>query len=298
MTNKDKQTWSDYKVKKINIEQIPYSERFSRLSDAPESLYYRGQVSVSTLKNCIAVVGSRRMSRYGRLVTENIVSALVSSGVTIISGFMYGIDTVAHQIAVDQKGRTIAVFGCGINQIYPLENDKLYTSILKHGGIVCSEYIPEQKPKMWMYTRRNRIVAALANLGVVVIEASVKSGSLITANYASKLQRTIYAVPGPVNSSTSEGTNWLIKTGKAKMITSAEDICDVENRKKLTTITRPLSPVESKIFKILKLEGTPLALDEIVILSGLKVSEISTQISIMHLKGVLEEIGGKYALKQ
>jgi len=289
--------WVEYPEQSIDIDNINYPRDLNKLTDPPTTLYYRGTLSKSILRRCLAIVGSRRMSRYGKAAAERLTGDLVAAGVTIVSGFMYGVDAVAHSVAVEGKGRTIAVLGSGINQIYPPDHDILYTSILENGGVVLSEFKPEQKPKPWMYAKRNRIVAALANMGVIVIEASVKSGSLITADYANKLQRPVYALPGPINSSTSEGTNWLIKTGKAKLITNINDIKGIKKLKKEKLKNNsPLSPVESKILEILKIEGAPLSADEIVALSGMTISEVSMQISMMHLKGLLSEVDGKYAV--
>ena len=289
--------WTDFQVQRASIDQEAYPRRIKELSDIPKEIYYRGKLDNSLLENCIAIVGSRAMTRYGRLVTEKIVSSLVQSGVTIISGFMYGIDAVAHRVAVQEKGRTIAVLGSGINQIYPPDHDSLYTQILRENGVAMSEFKPEQKPKPWMYAKRNRIVAALANLGVIVIEASVKSGSLITADYANKLHRTVYAVPGSINSTASEGTNWLIKTGNAKLITSADDIKGIKKIKSQIKTSTQLSPVKNEILEILKKEGTPLAMDELVVISGLSVVEVSKQLTMMNLQGLIDEVNGKYAVK-
>lgn len=287
-----------YPVHTVDIEQESYPSSLNELRDPPLQVYYRGNLDSNILKNCVAIVGSRNISRYGRQVAEQLTEELVLQGITIISGFMYGIDAVAHSTAVAGKGRTIAVFGSGINQIYPPDHENLYTSILRENGAILSEYDPEQKPKPWMYAKRNRIVAALANMGVIVIEASEKSGSLITAEYAIKLRRSLYAVPGPINSDTSKGTNWLIKTGKAKLITDVSDIKGIINIIKEKIESSPsLSPSESKIYNVLKNEGTPLAVDEISILTGIETSQVSMQISLMHLHGLLDEVNGKYAVK-
>ena len=293
--------WTDYSIQTVEYDQKNYPRRIKEVGDVPRKLYYRGDLNNELLSNCVAIVGSRRMSRYGRSVAERFASDLVSHGVTVISGFMYGIDIVAHSTTVEEMGRTIAVIGGGIDNIYPADCEKLYTAILREKGVILSEFSPEQKPKPWMYAKRNRIVAALANLGVIVIEAGEKSGSLLTAEYAIKLRRPLYAVPGQINSETSKGTNWLIKSGKAKLITSVEDISGMnklkinnfENKK----MSSPLSPSKNVILDLLKTEGTPLAMDEIVHMTGLGVTEVSSQISLLHLQGLVDEINGKYAVK-
>jgi DNA processing protein len=289
-------TLNDYPIIQINNGDSQYPSRLLDLKDAPESIYSRGNFDDDIFANCIAIVGSRTMTRYGRQVAEKWSEYFAMSGVTVVSGFMYGIDTVCHQATIANKGRTIAVFGCGISQIYPPDNDKLYTSILESKGLILSEYKPEQKPKPWMYAKRNRIVAALANLGVLVIEASVKSGSLITADFAIKLRRTVYAVPGPINSSASEGTNWLIKTGKAKLVTNPEEIIK-NNKVKTKNNSTQLSPFKNTILELIKSEGTPLAMDELITLSGLSATEVSKQLTLLNLQGLIDEENGKYAAK-
>lgn len=289
-------TLNDYPIRRLDMEHERYPKVLKKLRDAPKTIFYRGNLDEDILKSCVAIVGSRAMTRYGRQVTEKFTEDLVNSNITVISGFMYGIDAVAHEVATRKKGRTIAVLGSGINQIYPSDHEKLYTSILRENGVVMSEFNPEQKPKPWMYAKRNRIVAALANMGVIVIEASVKSGSLITAGFANKLYRTVYAVPGPITSSASEGTNYLIKTQKGKLISSVEEIKGVKKTKNKNT-SPSLSPGKNKILEVLINEGTPLAMDEIVALSGQSVVEVSKQLTVMNLQGLIDEFNGKYALK-
>src|SRR3989344_1792126 len=149
-----------------------------------DKYFYRGNWNEKIFKKSIAIVGSRRMTRYGREVIDKFVSAFVAEGVTTISGFMYGVDTEVHQKTVDYGGKTIAVFGCGLDVIYPAENEKLYKEIIKTGGSVVSEYEDNAKPHLWKFPQRNKIVVNLASLGVLVIEAGENSGSLVTAKIA------------------------------------------------------------------------------------------------------------------
>lgn len=189
-----------------------------------DKYFYRGEWSEEIFKKSIAIVGSRRMTRYGKEVVDNFIASFVANGATTISGFMYGVDTEVHQKTVDYGGKTVAVFGCGLDVIYPLENEKLYQQILETGGLTISEYEASAKPHLWKFPQRNKIVASLASLGVLVVEAGDKSGSLITAKLAKKMGKKVYAVPGPITSSTSEGTNVLIKEGEAIMVTEPGDI--------------------------------------------------------------------------
>ena len=238
------------------------------------------------------------MTRYGRDVVDKFVSVFVAEGITTISGFMYGVDTEVHQKTVDYGGRTIAVFGCGLNVIYPPENRKLYEEIIKSGGSVVSEYDDDAKPHLWKFPQRNKVVAGLASLGVLVVEAGEKSGALITADLARKMKKKVYAVPGPITSRISVGCNNLIKSGEAIMATSAGDILKIKS----TTIhsspstVHGLSPQEAKIYKVLQLE--PLDIDEIAMKIEGNIVEIGSVLSIMSLKGLLTESGGKYYLSK
>ena len=185
---------------------------------------------VHLFNNCLAVVGSRRLTHYGEQAIERIVGEIAmarldsarQAGITIVSGFMYGGDALAHQIAVRVGGRTIAVMPCGIDRISPEDQEELYNDIIENNGMIISEYEGDMTPALWTYPRRNRIVAGLSQ-AVLVVEAGEKSGSLITANLAKKFGRKIFAVPGPITSSVSKGTNMLIKQG-AEMVTDAGDI--------------------------------------------------------------------------
>lgn len=256
--------------------------------------YYRGDWDERIFKKSIAVVGSRRMTRYGKETVDKFVSSFVANGVTTISGFMYGVDTEVHQKTVEYGGKTVAVFGCGLDVIYPPENEKLYQQILETGGLVVSEYEPPAKPHLWKFPQRNKIVASLPSLGVLVVEAGDKSGSLITAKLAKKMGKKVYAIPGPITSSVSEGCNNLIKEGDAIMATNASDILKMKNKKsKIQPKNQNFSnALEEKIYKVLQLE--PLEIDEITSRIGRSVVEIGSALSIMGIKGFITESGGKY----
>ncbi|OGM26736.1 DNA protecting protein DprA [Candidatus Woesebacteria bacterium RIFCSPHIGHO2_01_FULL_39_28] len=284
--------WKDWPIKKLD------GSFFKKIYKPPKVIYYRGNINPKIFEKSLAIVGSRRMTRYGKEVIDRFIPELVTNNVTIISGFMYGVDTQAHKKTVEYGGITVAVFGSGINICYPPENDKLYTCILEKGGVVLSEYEPDSKPQLWRYPQRNRIVAGLASLGVLVIEAGEKSGSLITAEYAQKQGKKIYAVPGPITSSLSTGTNLLIKNGIAKIATEARDMIGSKNPKlknsKLPSKPSNLNDKEKKIYTALNLE--PLSADEIARNLNLDISEVSTILSLMSLRGILTESVGKFYL--
>ena len=201
-----------------------YPELLKLIRDAPKQLYFKGNWYNEIFENCLAVVGSRRMTSYGKQMIERLIGEIAFSGITIVSGFMYGVDATSHKAAVRVGGRTIAVMPCGINIISPEYQKDLYQEILDNNGLIISEYEKDLMPALWTYPRRNRIVAGLAK-AVLIVEAGPKSGSLITANYAKKFKRKLFALPGPVTSEVSKGTLQLIKEG-AEMVTSARDILD------------------------------------------------------------------------
>lgn len=275
-----------------------------------KKLNYRGEDPNSLIQNSIAIVGSRQMTRYGRDVVDRFVCDLVSNGITTISGFMYGVDTEVAKKTLEYGGHHIAVFGCGLDHIYPPENKKLYDEIIKSGGSVVSEYEDSAKPSIWKFPQRNKIVVNLASIGVLVIEAGENSGSLVTAKLAKKAGKKVWAVPGPINSRVSIGCNSLIKSGEAQMATCVADILkivtlrdknftpkgvtELKIRGEKNNIILDKSSIEYKIFDVLKAE--PSDIDELARKLSLSVVEIGTTLSIMGIKGLVTESGGKYYL--
>ncbi len=258
--------------------KLPELRRLTDLSDPPKELYYQGRWDPEIFKNCVAVVGSRRISEYGRRAIEKIVPKLVFDKKTVVSGFMYGTDQYAHQVCLDSGGKTIAVLGWGIT--FPLTgyDARLADQIVKNGGLVLAEW-ENQKPALWTFPRRNRIVAALCQ-EVVIVEAAAQSGSLITARIATTLGRTLWAVPGPITSRTSVGTNNLVAKGLARMWLGEEEM------KQLSFDDPVLAALES--------EG--LTPDEMARKIALPVAEIGAKLTLHTLSGEVVERGGKYFL--
>jgi len=257
--------------------------------------FYRGNWDEKLFKNSIAIVGSRQMTKYGQFVIDKFVSDFVINGVTTISGFMYGVDAEVATKTVEYGGKHIAVFGCGLDTIYPAENEKLYSDILESGGLVVSEYEPKAKPHLWKFPQRNKIVVDFSSIGVLVIEAGLKSGSLVTAELAKKAGKKVWSVPGPINSRVSEGCNELIKSGDAVMATAAMDIAKLQTKPHFVKATQDrsnLNETELKIHQALQLE--PLEIDEIAVKLSANVVEIGTTLSLMAIKGLVTESGGKY----
>ena len=281
----------------VTIDDKKYPKLLKKIGrDAPKRLYYKGVWDKEIFNNCLAVVGSRHLTTYGRQVTERLGTELAAAGITIVSGFMYGGDEAAHRAAVRAGGRTIAVMPCGIERIHPEYQQDLYYDILNNKGLIISEYDGDQMPVNWMYPRRNRIVAGLSQ-ATLVVEAGLKSGTLITANFARKFGRKIFAVPGPITSEVSKGTSQLLKEG-AGLVTSAKDILDFFGVSGLRSLASkkeaklPGGDIEQKILEYLRRE--PLDTDALARNFGAPVSKISVMLSMMQLRGLIKQEGSKY----
>lgn len=248
----------------------------------PKGLWYEGDISLLTGK-CVCIVGSRRLTDYGRRVIEKMTAILVEEGNPIISGFMYGTDQAVHREVIKCGGKTAAVLGWGIKQKLEDSDLKLANEIIATGGIILSEW-DYQLGALWTFPRRDRIMAALAS-DIYVVEAAMRSGSLITAEWGTKLQRRIWAVPGPVTSKVSEGTNWLIDQGLAKVWTGTKDRVVIS---KVEESNKELADLYSV------LENEQLSADEIARKLNKPVAEIGAQLSLLELEGKVSERGGKY----
>lgn len=261
-----------------NWEKRKELKRLLDLSTLPKKLYFEGTWKNEIFERCTAVVGSRKMTDYGARVVEKIIPQLISQGQTIVSGFMYGVDQYAHQIAVEGGGVTIAVLGWGIINKLTSDDAKLAKKIIDSGGLLLSEW-QDQKGAHWTFPLRNRIVAALCQ-DIIVVEAAENSGSLITARAGLRLKRQVWAVPGPITSRTSRGTNRLIAEAKAKMWLGDSQM------------QIPLSPTSDPLLAILESEA--LTADELSRKLNLPVSELGAQLSLLLLSGQIMEKGGKY----
>jgi len=256
-----------------------------------KTLYYLGNWNEKIFEKTVAIVGSRKMTRYGREVVDKIMPELVAQKVTIISGLMYGVDEYAHRQCLSLGGKTIGIAGWGLD--YKIENS-LNREIIDHNGLIISEYEPDFLPTVWSFPQRNKIVARLATMGVIVIEAGIKSGSLITAKIARQIGKTVWSVPGPINSPTSEGTNYLIKNNLAKMLTDTSDLFSKKILNEQLDIFENIDETEKKIIKSIK-DGQQ-TVDEIVRDTGLNISEIAVKLSLMSMNNKIEEEAGKYYL--
>jgi len=288
--------FTNWPIKKISLKNKNYPTVLKKIKNPPKILYYRGRFSQKILQKTLAIVGSRKITGYGQKVIDQFIPSLVAEEVTIISGFMYGVDSEAHINCLKYGGKTIAVFGCGLNYIYPPENKKLYLKILESGGLVLSEYRLETKPQLWTFPQRNRIISGLTTLGVLIIEAGEKSGSLITARLAKEQNKPLWAVPGPITSSVSLGTNNLIKNNQAKMALEANNILNKKSfRKSKGLETKPnLNPLEKQIYQLLERE--PLTIDEIARKTKQNVIKTGEILTFIVLRGLISEKDGKFSL--
>jgi len=279
-----------YGVKVFTWHDEDYPSRLKEIYDYPPLLYVRGSILPED-EWCLAVVGTRRATVYGRQVTEEIVADLARSRITIVSGLAKGIDSIAHRSALDAGGRSIAVFACGLDTVYPAENANLARSIIQQGALI-SEYPLGTRPKADNFPRRNRIMSALS-LGVLVVEAGEISGAMITAHLALEQNREVFAVPGSILSPASRGTNHLIQEG-AKLVSAYTDILEELN---LTAVAHqieikeviPASDTESMLLKQLCAE--PTHIDEVCRSSSLPMSTVSSTLAMMELKGLVKQVG-------
>ena len=236
-----------------------------------------------------AIVGTRKPTSYGIQVARKFAYELTKAGFVIVSGMAMGIDTIAHQAALDAEGSTIAVLGCGVNVVYPAVNQRLYENIIKTNGAVISEFPPDQTVLKGLFISRNRIISGLSR-GVLIAEGGEYSGALITAKYAGIQGKDVFAVPSPINSDMSKAPNLLIKQG-AKLVTTVEDIYEEFNMKitpkKKEDIRKDLNEIGKLIFDILS--KNPQTVDSLAIDLRKTVPEILNAISIMEIEGVVEK---------
>jgi DNA processing protein len=202
-----------------------FSELLRQVPDCPEKLYCLGNIDLLWEKKVVAVVGSRKMSGYGKLMVEKIVTGAVGSDFVVVAGMALGVDAWVHEVCLKNKGKTIAVLAGGVERARPMANQQIYQNIIKAGGLIVSEDKEGEVIDKNSFLRRNRIVAGLS-LGVVVVEGERKSGTLNTASWAGKYGREVMAVPGKVGDGLSEAPNWLIKNG-AGLVENFSDIAEI-----------------------------------------------------------------------
>ena len=282
----------------LTFEDPEYPTNLREIFDPPFVIYGAGRPEILG-EPSVAVVGARRPTPYGRAVAEKLAKDLAASGLVVVSGLARGIDSIAHWGALD-SGKTVAVLGSGLDDIYPGENKGLFRKIIQNGAVI-TEFPPEMPPFSFHFPLRNRIISGLS-LATVVVEATRQSGSLITARLSLEQNRDVMAVPGSLSSDLSRGTNWLIKSG-AKLVETWEDVVEElpsplresllsrrteENRK-----MPALSPEEKKVFDRLTVE-TLTHIDDLVEAADASVSEMLGVLLNLELKGVVRQAPGKF----
>ena len=270
-----------------------YPQKLKWISDPPDFLFYKGSLDILKNTKSVAIVGTRAATNYGKNITKKISSMLAEHGIVIVSGLAAGIDSYAHEGTLN-KGKTVAVLGTSIDTIYPISNEKLVKEIIKNDGLIISEYPPGIISQPWFFPQRNRIISALSD-AVIVIEGDTQSGSLITARFAVKQGKPLFALPGPIDSPMSNGPNALIKSGVAKLLTSINDVLEAINEDKQLEFNlgdgkgkniEGLSNAQKEVYELLS--SSPLSFDELMSKTSFNVSDLSKDLTILEMKGLIE----------
>ena len=275
----------------------------TELSDPPVMLFVRGQFAQADQLS-IGMVGTRHCTSYGRTMAERLSKALARYGITIVSGLARGIDAICHRGAIDAEGRTIAVLGSSVTDIYPPEHKELADQVTQH-GVLVSETHPFAKPKAGVFPQRNRIISGLS-IGVIVVEAADRSGSLITARHAGEQGRDLFAVPGQATSRMSRGCNMLIRDG-AILIQDAEDVIEhlgplVEkaNLGDGKVVHHPaelqLNEIEQAVLQAI--ECIPTDIDQVIVNSKLPVSSVLSTLSVLEMRGLIKRLSGRTVVRR
>lgn len=279
------------KIRRVKLGSPSYPAKLSTIPRPPRQLHYLGQISSDLSKQpCVAVIGSRRVSQYGRHVTDMLVRELSRQGIIVVSGLALGVDAIAHKSAIDANGRTVAILPCGLDRIYPSSNRLLAQQILERGGVLISEYAAGTEPRKEHFIARNRIVSGLS-AGILITEAAEKSGTLHTANFGLEQGREVMAVPGNITSPLSAGTNQLIKTG-ATPVTSVDDVLRCLKVEGRTGEQQELVADNEQEFRILDLlrkgcsEG-----NDLLIQSGLEPSLFNQTLTMLEISGRIKAGG-------
>lgn len=309
----------DLGIALLTINDPKYPKLLKEITDAPFLLYIKGKKSSGAksihlvggqrlhteevqqwdISRAIAIVGTRRITSYGREVTQKLASELVDAGMTIVSGLAYGVDAVAHKAAIEAGGKTIAVLGCGVDCCNPPANQYLYDQIIDGNGVIMSEFPLSQRASRGLFPARNRIVSGLS-LGVVVTEGAHDSGALITARFAAEQGREVFAVPGPITSPYSSAPMKLLREG-AKLVTGASDILDelkIPESRSNSFQTKNIEATidEQVIIKLLQQEAREG--DDIIRNLSWDTGKTSSILSLLEIKGIIKKDGGVYSLKQ
>lgn len=281
----------------VTLADDAYPALLREIGSPPPVLFYRGHL-LETDSTAVAVVGTRRVTSYGREMAMQIGQGLARAGVTVVSGLAKGVDGIAHQAALAAGGRTIAVLGSGVNSIYPYEHTRLASQIVEQGAVL-SDYSPDRKPDAPNFPARNRIISGLS-LGVVVIEAPERSGALITVDFAADQGRDVFAVPGQVLSSSSVGSNKLIRDG-ARLVRDADDILEelqLRRAEAVEAVQQPMGINEEERRLLSVLTGDPQHIDDIAERCNMSLPGVSALLVTLELRGQLRNVGAQHYVRR
>lgn len=287
-----------YNVQPLFILDKNYPQRLLNCYDSPTLLFYKGKADLNASR-IVSIIGTRKNSEYGRSVTEKLIESLAAHNVLIVSGLAFGIDVIAHKTSVNNNIPTVAVVAHGLDQIYPADHSNLAKEMVQYGGGILTEYPSNTKPEKYNFPSRNRIVAGMSD-ATIVIETTIKGGSMITAELANGYNKDVFAFPGKVTDSKSSGCNHLIKTNKANLITEADDLLamlnwtDEKKPKKQTQrqLFIDLNENEKRIVDILKEQDT-IHIDELNMKSKLSSGTVASAILSLELQNVIVSLPGK-----
>jgi DNA processing protein len=273
-----------------------YPQRLLNCYDSPTMLYYKGNANLNAAK-IVSVVGTRSNSDYGKNICEKILEDLSAQNILIMSGLAFGIDTIAHKASLKNNLKTVGVMAHGLDKVYPAQNKTLAIEMLSQGGLL-TDFMSGTNPDRQNFPRRNRIVAGICD-ALIVIESSAKGGSLITAELANSYNKDVFAIPGKVNDSRSEGCNYLIRNNKATLITSAKDLLESMNWndapkkvKQQRELFIELTADEKIITDILKGREN-IQIDELYFKSGLSSSAVAQALLMLEMQGIVASLPGK-----
>jgi len=302
-TTKDLQKMAEW-IEKRDIQVFTWNDDdypaiLKEIDQPPPVLYVRGKILPED-NRAVAIVGTRKVTAYGRQVTEEIIHHLVQNGFTVVSGLARGVDGIAHQATLQDGGRTLAVLGCGVEQVYPAEHMKLAEQIINSGALI-SDYAPGTKPDAANFPPRNRIISGLSQV-TIVIEAGETSGALITATFAVEQGRDVMAVPGSIYAPQSKGTNRLISQGAFPYTgpTSLENLLNLSPKKRQCAQqkVKPENEIEAGLVQVMGTSQS-MHIDELVAASGLGIEKISAALTMMELRGLVNHEGGMvYSLRE
>lgn len=283
-------------IKPLFYTDTDYPNRLLNCEDGPLMLYFKGNSDLNASR-VVAVVGTRRATNYGRDRCNEIIERLAEMDVLIISGLAYGIDSCAHRKAIDKEIHTVGVLGHSLDRLYPAQNRKLAERMIERGGLL-TEFISGTKPDRENFPKRNRIVAGMSD-AIVVVESDRKGGALITADIGNSYNRDVFAVPGRIGDDASKGCNFFIKTNRAALIESGEDIAYImgwnsqeKQRKTQQQLFVELTDNEKKILELIN-EAGEIGIDQLVIKSGLSTSKVAASLLNLEFEGVIQCLPGK-----